>query len=70
MNCQNDSKSHQTNVNRYSSILSFQVSQVPSGSHIIESDEDAIIQYQEKETSNAILTNIFGEDDLDSEDDI
>ena len=49
-----------------------QVSQVPSSSHIIESDNKDIIQHLEEEASNAILTNIFGEEssDSDSEDDI
>ena len=49
-----------------------QVSQVPSSSHIIESDDEDIIQHLEEEASNAILTNIFGEESshLDSGDDI
>ena len=48
------------------------MSQVPSSSHIIESDEEDITQHLQEETSSAILTNIFGEErsDLDSEDDI
>ena len=48
------------------------VSQVPSSSHIIESDNEDIIQHLEEEASNVILTNIFGEEssDSDSEDDI
>ena len=49
-----------------------QVSQVPSSSHIIESDDKDIMQHLEEEASNAILTNIFGEEssDSNSEDDI
>ena len=49
-----------------------QVSQVPSSSHIIESDNKDIIQHVEKELSNVILFNIFGEEssDWDSDGDI
>ena len=49
------SQLHQTNINRYS------VSRVPSSSHIIESDDEDIMQHLEEEVSNAILTNIFDE---------
>ena len=38
------------------------VSQVPSSSHIIESDDKDIIQHLEEEASNTILTNIFSEE--------
>ena len=49
-----------------------QVSHIWSSSHIIDSDDKDIIQHLEEEASNAILTNIFGEEsrDSDSEDDI
>ena len=49
-----------------------QVSQFPPSSHITESDNKDIIQHLEEKVSNAILTNIFGEEssDLDSEDNI
>ena len=49
-----------------------EVSQVPSSSHIIESDNKDIIQHVEKELSNVILFNIFGEEssDWDSDGDI
>ena len=43
-----------------------QVSQVPSISQVIEIDDEDIIQHAEKEASNAILTNIFGEKSSDS----
>ena len=43
-----------------------QLSQVPSISQIIEIDDQDIIQYAEKEASNAILTNIFGKESSDS----
>ena len=44
-----------------------QVSQVPSSNHIIESDDEDIIQHLEEKASNAILINNFGEEcsDLD-----
>ena len=53
-------------------ITGTQVSQVPSSSHIIESDNKDIIQHVEKELSNVILFNIFGEEssDWDSDSDI
>ena len=45
---------------------------MPSISHIIESDDEDIIQHLEEEASNTMLSNIFdeGSSDSDSEDDI
>ena len=49
-----------------------QVSHIPSISHIIESDDEDIIQHLEEEASNTMLSNIFdeGSSDSRSEDDI
>ena len=65
-----ESSKRQKKPNNYRSCarqisLGTQVSQVPSSSHIIESDDENILQHLEDEVSNAILTIIFGEESSD-----
>ena len=70
MNCQNDQKKKKPNRYRSSTkqkSTSTQVSQISSIRHIIESDDEDIIQHLEEEESNAILTNIFDEESSDSD---
>ena len=58
------------NLLKYQKVSKYYVHNCSS--HIIESDDEDIIQHLEEEASNAVLTNIFGEEssDSDSEDDI